>query len=637
MENIAREELRNRENNDYNNNEKNEKEDSKKEKLITKNLDNGYIESEEQKKIKTKHIKHYSKIEIIRKSLFISSKNWKHIIFSIISGLINQYFSIKKPLLSGKIYDAINQKSFHELKNALYSYMLFIFFKLIVDELFQIFSYFYINKSLLQYKNLVIENIGKKDIEFFDVFKTGELMERIRVSERSIEANFLVKTIEIIQHIVKFIFICYYLFTTSVKLTLIYLLIMIFKFICDYLHDYFNEFSNWKSFHKIMEQYNACLNEFLSNIRLVKSFGTEEEEINKLKNLKNRIERNRNGIGTMIWKIMDFLHDGGAHLIIFYAGLNTIEKKMTLGQLMIFQRYTDEVRWTIKRFRDMFNQYIGLLEGWNKFFEIYDYSPKIISNKNIIPNKINGQIEFDNVKFAYPLKPEVNILNHLSFKIQPGKVLAIVGHSGSGKSTISNLIQRYYDPNEGNIKLDGINIKDLNINWYHKNIGLVSQEPILNNGTIEDNIIYGVKEYSEKYFNEVCELSCVNEFVKDKNQFPENFKTIVGERGVQVSGGQKQRIAIARALMKNVKILIFDEATSALDAQSENDVQSAINNIIKKKNITSVIIAHRLSTIRNADTIVFLDNGRIVESGTHDELIKLNGEYKKLVEKQLVS
>jgi ABC-type multidrug transport system fused ATPase/permease subunit len=304
---------------------------------------------------------------------------------------------------------------------------------------------------------------------------------------------------------------------------------------------------------------------------------------------------------------------------------------------MIFQKYLNDLRWTIKKFRDIFNKYIELLEGWTKFFEIYDYTPKVVSKKDLKPEKIKGEIEFDNVKFSYPLKPNVIILNHLSFKIQPGKVLAIVGHSGSGKSTILNLIQRFYDPEEGIIKLDGIDIRDLNINWYHKNIGLVSQEPILNNSTIEDNIIYGVKEYSEKYFNEVCELSCVNEFVKDKNQFPGNFKTIVGERGVQVSGGQKQRIAIARALMKNVKILIFDEATSALDAQSENDVQSAINNIIKKKNITSVIIAHRLSTIRNADTIVFLDNGRIVESGTHDELIKLNGEYKKLVEKQLVS
>ena len=187
------------------------------------------------------------------------------------------------------------------------------------------------------------------------------------------------------------------------------------------------------------------------------------------------------------------------------------------------------------------------------------------------------------------------------------------------------------------IKLDGIDIKDFNTNWYHKNLGLVSQEPILNNGSIEDNITYGLKEYTQKDFNYVCELSCVNNFVKDNSQFPDGYKTIVGERGVQVSGGQKQRIAIARALIKNVKILIFDEATSALDAESENEVQSAINNIIKKKNITSVIIAHRLSTIRNADIIIFLDKGRIVESGTHDELIALDGEYKKLVQKQLIS
>ena len=197
------------------------------------------------------------------------------------------------------------------------------------------------------------------------------------------------------------------------------------------------------------------------------------------------------------------------------------------------------------------------------------------------------------------------------------------------------MIQRFYEPNDGNIFIDNINIKDFNLDWLHQNIGLVSQEPLLCNGTIEYNITYGVKEYTMNKLENVCEISRVDEFLKDKRLFPEGLKTMIGERGTNISGGQKQRIAIARAIMKDVKILIFDEATSALDAESESEVQLALDNIIKNKKITTIIIAHRLSTIRNADKILFINKGEIVESGTHNELIELNGEYKKLVSKQL--
>ena len=281
------------------------------------------------------------------------------------------------------------------------------------------------------------------------------------------------------------------------------------------------------------------------------------------------------------------------------------------------------------------NYYLLFLMGIIMKNMAYDIRPKIISYKNYIPEKIQGKIIFDKVKFSFPLSPDIKILNNLSFSIEPGKILALVGYSGSGKSTISNLIQRFYDPNDGNIFIDETNIKDFNLDWLHKNIGFVSQEPILCNGTIEYNITYGVKEYTMNKLNEICDLARVNKFIKDKRLFPEGLKTMVGERGTNVSGGQKQRIAIARAIMKDVKILIFDEATSALDAESESEVQSALDSIIKSKKITTIIIAHRLSTIRNADKILLLNKGEIIESGTHEELLELNGEYKKLVSKQL--
>ena len=228
-----------------------------------------------------------------------------------------------------------------------------------------------------------------------------------------------------------------------------------------------------------------------------------------------------------------------------------------------------------------------------------------------------------------------NAFKNLSFKIPSGKVVAFVGYSGSGKTTITSLIQRFYDPNNGEIKINDINLKDLDLKWLRKNIGIVSQEPILNSCSIKDNIIYGVDSYSNELFKKVCEQSKVSDFVEDKNQFPLSYDTICGERGAVLSGGQKQRIAIARALIKNSKILIFDEATSALDAENECVVQNSINDIVKENKVTTIIIAHRLSTVKSADCIYVLDKGKICEFGTHDELIEKNGIYKQLIQNQI--
>ena len=268
---------------------------------------------------------------------------------------------------------------------------------------------------------------------------------------------------------------------------------------------------------------------------------------------------------------------------------------------------------------------------------MYDFPVKIKSLKNYISENLTGKIKFENVTFSYPLKPKSNVLNNLSFDIKPGKIFAICGISGSGKSTISNLLERFYDPNEGTIYIDDIDIRDYNIEYLRKNIGFVSQEPVLNSGTIKENILYGVDNYNKNDLEEVLKLSNINNFINDKEKFPDGLNTLVGERGVNISAGQKQRIAIARALMKKSKILIFDEATSALDTKSENELQKAIDNIVKKREITIIIIAHRLSTIINADTIAVLNNGKFVEIGKHKELIRKNGEYTNLFQKQFVN
>ncbi|KAJ1557969.1 ATP-binding cassette, sub-B (MDR TAP), member 4, partial [Nowakowskiella sp. JEL0078] len=248
------------------------------------------------------------------------------------------------------------------------------------------------------------------------------------------------------------------------------------------------------------------------------------------------------------------------------------------------------------------------------------------------PEQIQGSIQFTNVNFAYPTRPDITILNNLTLEVKPGMTVAFVGPSGSGKSTSVALVQRFYDVISGSVSIDGINIKDYNVKYLRENIGVVSQEPILFNTTIKQNILMGaVRPVTESDLITACKLANCHNFI---SSLPNGYDTITGESGSQLSGGQKQRIAIARALIRDPKILLLDEATSALDTQSERIVQKALDTA--SKNRTTIVIAHRLSTIKNADIIVVMAKGNIIEKGTHNELLALGKTYYQLVEKQKI-
>ena len=585
---------------------------------------------------KKKFVKSYGKIELVRKSLKFSLQNWKYQMYNQLNTFIHQMFSMFLPASQAKIVTSItSSKNYDELKSAARNYLILLTVKLVVSELMQFIAYKFIKNEALSYRNLVMENIAEKDIEFFDVYKTGELKERITSSEECLNNNFLFRTITLFQHLGKFLFITYYLFSFTKSLTIAYLITFAVKFGWDQLMNNYFEFRNFKKRMKNRDLYSNSLQEFLTNIRLIKSFATEKYELKKLLDLKNKLNRPVFDVQGFFMQIGQYINTISETIILFIVGKRVIMGEMTFGDYTLFQNYSNQMKGTFNQIKNSYEEYRKMFEGWTHFFEIYDYQPKIVSRKNYIPDKIEGEIEFKNVTFAYPLKPDVNVLKNLSTKIEKGKVVAIVGHSGSGKTTISNLIQRFYDPKEGSITIDGTDIRDFNLQWLRRAIGFVAQEPTLYSTTIEDNVTYGVTEYTLEEFHKVCELSNVDKFVSDKSLFPSGYKTLVGEKGARVSGGQKQRIAIARALMKNSKILVFDEATSALDAESENEVQSAIDNIVKEKGVTTIIIAHRLSTIKNADYILFMNKGQIIEQGTHKELTELNGEYKKLVQRQL--
>ena len=612
-----------------------------------KNKNNSKGRKDEQEKLKKLRVPENTDAQIFVKSIKISMRNWKYFLFDRTKSLVEDILELIIPIQKGLIIDCITDKSKHHL---LFSSFIriakFIIIKLLFKVFFQLGNLFFFNESFYDYKDTLVEDLGTKDIEFFDSYNTGQLIERVKNCNKVFEENIIDKILEDIQRIAKMLYYMYFLFITNYKMALMSLFIILVHKLGEHISIKKSGSLDLNKFLKLDEQYNNYLTDFILNIKLIKSFAKERYELDRLKNLKREIYKVFINIYMTFFEIVLSLSTIGDYFILYYTGSLVISGKMSFGQYSVFQTYLTHFQLQLQVIYRSSNKYRVYLADWRQFFELYDYKPRIKSLKNYEPKEeeFKGKIEFQNVKFSYPLTPESNILEDLSFTIEPGKVLALVGYSGSGKTTISNLIQRYYDPIEGNILLDDINIKNYNLSWLHKNIGFVSQEPSLFNDTIEYNITYGLKEsQNEKLdeklkekLNEVCEIALVNQFVNDEKLFPDGLNTIVGERGSKVSGGQKQRIAIARAIMKDIKILVLDEATSALDAENENEVQKALENLIKKKKMTAIIIAHRLSTVKNADKIIFLNKGKIIESGTHEELLNKNGEYKQLMSKQIV-
>lgn len=328
---------------------------------------------------------------------------------------------------------------------------------------------------------------------------------------------------------------------------------------------------------------------------------------------------------------------GAIALVLWYGGKlvyeNTQDKSqgVTPGILTAFLLYTLQVAMAFALMSSLYGEFMQALGASVRIFALLDRKPDVDNMNGDILGQADGCVEFKNVTFTYPSRPETKVLKEVTFAVKPGEMVALVGPSGGGKSTIVNLIERFYDPDSGMIQLGGVDLKSLDPQWFRRKIAMVSQEPTLFACSIKENIAYGKMATSEEIESAAKQANAHN-FI---TTFEEGYDTLVGERGVRLSGGQKQRIAIARALIMDPVLLLLDEATSALDAESEHLVQEAIDRAMKGR--TVIVIAHRLSTVRNASKVIVIDKGEIAEMGNHEELIAKGGVYKRLVLRQLTA
>ena len=593
------------------------------------------INGQEEEKLKLLNQKKYTDKEIIYKALNKNMTDWKKIIFKLIDFLFDM-IKISLPIYKGKLIDNISSlKSFNESLIDFRNYLLFILLKGILNIVSQMIG---VIKSSNDDKNnnkkILLNKIVEKDLHFFEIYKTGELIGKIKDLDNC-NLDILSDILQIIRYLFQLFIIGYYLISTSFYLSLVLAIIFFLSTMSRYLLMNSQKLYSSEDFFGKINKYRNKINEIITNIKMIKTFAREKYEINQLDKYRNKIDiKSSLKIFTTL-EILSIIEALEYPTLLIFFGKFILEGKITLGTFTVFQQYKNEFQSSYYAIKYNYSDIKRKITAWRKFLELYDFPVKIKSNKDYIPKEIKGKINFENVEFSYPLRPLSKVLNNLSFNIEPGKILAICGFSGSGKTTISNLLERFYDVDKGRIYIDDIDIKDYNIEYLRKMIGFVEQEPVLNSGTVLSNIIYGVDSYEEDDLNEILKMTCVDSFINDKALFPEGLNTLVGERGLRVSGGQKQRIAIARALMKDLKILILDEATSALDGESEAEIHKSIYNLIKKRGITIIIIAHRLSTIINADKIIVINKGKVVEIGNHKELMNKNGEYKKLFDKQI--
>jgi ABC-type multidrug transport system fused ATPase/permease subunit len=496
-----------------------------------------------------------------------------------------------------------------------------------VFSFFRIYTFSFVTQNTLKdirYK--AFEKLITAPLSYFDTSKTGETISKIANDTEQIQEVLTTTLAEFIRQTLVVIIGIGFIFTLSWKLSLIMLAVIPIAAITAMI---FGKFI--KKLSKLTQdetaKSNNILEEALVGIKSLKAYTNEFIELKKydlsIGNVKELALKTALWRGLFVGFILTIML--GAIVFIIWMGIELIEDKTEFFKFIL---YTVMLGTSIGSLPDQYAKIQKAIGATESVMNIIQHETEDINTSQPVSRDkvFNGNIELQNISFSYPSRKEMKIIDNLNLSIKAGEKIALVGSSGSGKSTIASLLLHFYKADEGSIKFDGKSSHDFPINVLRSQMAFVPQEVILLGGTIEENIRYGKPDASDEEVQQAAKKANALTFIES---FPDKFQTIVGDRGIQLSGGQRQRIAIARAILKDPVILILDEATSALDSESELAVQDALNKLMENR--TSLVIAHRLSTIKNANNIVVLDKGCIVEEGTHEELIeKQGGTYKKL-------
>jgi ATP-binding cassette subfamily B protein len=477
------------------------------------------------------------------------------------------------------------------------------------------------------------QSIINQEIAFFDERRTGELTNRLASDTTVLQNTVTVNVSMLLRFVIMALGAIGFLFYTSWKLTLITLSVVpVVAISAGMFGRRMRAIS--RDFQDALAESTVVAEETIAGVRTVRAFAREGAEVARYRAAVDRsfeVAKRRAGIIAMLRGFIGFGGYGAIALVLWFGGNMLVDGTISIGELTSYLLYTLTVAFSIGALSGLYEDFMKALGSSERVFELMDRTPTVVGG-DTRPAVVEGAVRFSGVNFAYPTRPDMPVLVDFELALNPGEVVALVGHSGSGKSTVATLLSRFYDPQSGSIELDGRPYAALDVDWLREQVGVVSQEPILFATTITNNIRYGCPDATMAQVEAAARAANAHDFI---GGFPEGYETLVGERGVKLSGGQKQRVAIARALLKDPRLLVLDEATSALDAESEHLVQEALDRLMVGR--TTVVIAHRLSTVKEASRVCVLGDGRVVEAGTHDELIAAGGIYRRLVEHQFAA
>ncbi|WP_129691495.1 ABC transporter ATP-binding protein [Gottfriedia acidiceleris] len=561
-----------------------------------------------------------------------------HIFLTIAVGIVKFGIPLILPFLLKYVVDniinsslPIATKSSHLIYIMLIAFGIFVIVRPPIEYFRQYYAQYIGSRILFDIRDHLFKHLQKLSLRYYANAKTGEVISRVINDVESTKDFVITGLMNVWLDLITILITVTIMLTMDVKLTLVSLIVLPFYTLAV---KYF--FGRLRFLTRQRSQALAVLQGFLTEriqgMQVTRSFALEDYESGLFKEKNGEfLDRalKHTGWNASTFTIINTLTDIGPLLIIGFSAYQVIHGHLTLGEMVAFVGYIDRLYDPLRRLANSSTALTQSFASMDRVFELMDEKYDIVNRDNpIYAKKLDGQIHFNHVSFQYNAVDD-EVIQDVTFQIEPGQKIALVGSSGGGKSSLVSLIPRFYDVTKGSIKIDGVDIRDFDLKSMREKIGIVLQDNFLFSDTVKSNIHYGNPSASEEEIIAAAKAANAHDFIMS---LPDGYDTLVGERGVKLSGGQKQRVAIARVFLRNPSILIFDEATSALDLENERYIQDAIHELAKNR--TTIFIAHRLSTITHVDKIVYIDHGQVVEIGSHEELMAKKEAYYHLFEIQ---